>query len=55
MNKKEALATFDLAARRYLGMSGDEFLRKWRAGYFKNKRKLSRRLDAVTILLRLVE
>ena len=27
---------FDRAARRYLGMSGPDFLRKWRAGAFKN-------------------
>jgi len=27
---------FDRAARRELGMSGREFLRKWRAGEFKN-------------------
>ena len=26
----------DRAARRYLGMSGRDFLRKWRAGEFKN-------------------
>ena len=27
---------FDRAARHYLGMSGQDFLRKWRAGEFKN-------------------
>ena len=27
---------FDRAAHHYLGMSGQDFLRKWRAGEFKN-------------------
>jgi hypothetical protein len=55
MSKAEALQTFDAAARRYLKMSGQEFLKKWRAGYFKGKRSIARQVDAVSILLPLVE
>jgi hypothetical protein len=31
---EEGRAVFDAAARRHLGMSGDEFLRRWDAGEF---------------------
>lgn len=33
---QEARAIFDRAARRELGISGEEFLRKWEAGEFKD-------------------
>ena len=34
LTREEASASFDRAARRYLGMSGDEFKRKWESGEF---------------------
>lgn len=55
MSREEALATFDAAARRYLKMSGAEFLRKWNSGFFKDKQQLATKVDAVSILLPLVE
>jgi hypothetical protein len=55
MSHEEALATFDAAARRYLKMSGHDFLRKWNSGFFKGKRELATKVDAVSILLPLVE
>lgn len=34
MTPEEAREAFDRAARRYLNMSGEEFLRRWDAGAF---------------------
>jgi hypothetical protein len=34
LTKAEAWEIFDRQARRYLGMSGDEFLRAWDSGVF---------------------
>jgi hypothetical protein len=34
LSDEEARALFDRQARKYLGMSGEEFLRKWDAGEF---------------------
>ena len=34
LTREEARELFDESARRYLGMSGDEFLRRWHAGDF---------------------
>ena len=36
MSAAEERRLLDRAARRYLGMSGRDFLRKWRAGEFKD-------------------
>ena len=36
LSAAEERSMLDRAARRYLGMSGRDFLRKWRAGEFKN-------------------
>jgi len=36
LSAAEERRIFDRAARRYLGMSGRDFLRKWRAGEFKD-------------------
>ena len=36
MSAAEERRIFDRAARRYVGMSGRDFLRKWRAGEFKD-------------------
>ena len=55
MTPSESAATFDAAARRYLDMSGVEFLKKWNAGFFKGKRELATKVDAVSILLPLIE
>jgi hypothetical protein len=32
LSEEEGRALFDQQARKYMGMSGDEFLRKWDAG-----------------------
>lgn len=55
MTASESNAAFDAASRRYLNMSGVEFLRKWNAGFFKGKRELAAKVDAVSILLPLIE
>jgi hypothetical protein len=55
MSREEARATFDAAARRYLQMSGSEFVKKWNAGFFKGKREIASKIDAVSILLPLLE
>jgi hypothetical protein len=34
VDRGEGLRLFDAAARRFLGISGDEFLRRWDAGDF---------------------
>jgi hypothetical protein len=36
LSAAEERQAFDRAARRYLGMSGRAFLRKWRTGAFKD-------------------
>ena len=36
LSAAEERSILDRAARRYLGMSGRDFLRKWHAGAFKN-------------------
>jgi hypothetical protein len=55
MSREEARATFDAAARRCLQMSGSEFVKKWNAGFFKGKREIASKIDAVSILLPLLE
>jgi hypothetical protein len=55
MSRDEARATFDAAARRYLQMSGAEFVQKWNTGFFEGKREMASKIDAVSILLPLVE
>ncbi len=34
LSREEGLAVLDRQARRYLGMSGDEFAQAWRSGKF---------------------
>lgn len=34
LSREEGRRIVDRQAREYLGMSGDEFMRKWDAGYF---------------------
>jgi hypothetical protein len=34
LTRDEGLAVFEKAARHYLGISGEEFLRRWDAGEF---------------------
>ena len=36
LSQKEGKKLLDSQARRYLGISGDEFLRKWKAKEFKD-------------------
>jgi hypothetical protein len=55
MSDEQAHATFDAAARRYLNISGAEFYKKWKAGAFKGKRDMASKIDAVSILLPLIE
>lgn len=35
LSQDESRILLDAAARRYLNITGDEFLRRWDAGYFK--------------------
>lgn len=55
MSREEAFATFDAAARRYLNMSGAEFQKKWKCGFFDRKHHIGSKVDAVSILLPLIE
>jgi len=54
MSPEQVQATFNAAARRYLRMSGAEFLEKWDRGYFKTRPDLASRVDAVSILFPLI-
>ena len=36
LNKEESRKLFDRSARRSLNMSGEEFIRRWEKGAFKN-------------------
>jgi hypothetical protein len=54
MSPAQASAVFDAAAQRYLRMPGAEFIKKWDCGFFKGKRQLASRVDAVSILLPLI-
>ena len=36
INREEGRRLFNRLARRYMGMSGSEFIRKWDAGEFKD-------------------
>ena len=36
LTREQARRLFDSQARKYLNMSGDEFVQKWRAGKFSN-------------------
>lgn len=35
MSREESVSFFNAAAQRHLGISGEEFLRRWDEGYFK--------------------
>ena len=37
LTQEEALALLDRQARRYLDMSGEEFIRRWQAGEFRDQ------------------
>lgn len=37
LSRDEGLAIVDRRARRYLGISGEEFVRRWDAGYYKDE------------------
>ncbi|HET7036790.1 MAG TPA: hypothetical protein VFI42_13980 [Thermomicrobiaceae bacterium] len=37
LTKQEARELFDQVARKYLNMSGEEFLRRWDAGEFRDQ------------------
>mgnify|MGYP000365484541 CR=1 FL=1 len=39
LTEEEALAEFDISARRRLNMSGEEFLRRWKANDFSDEFK----------------
>jgi hypothetical protein len=38
LNEQEAEDAFDAVARREMGISGPEFLRRWDAGYYEGQR-----------------
>jgi hypothetical protein len=38
LNQREAEKAFDAVARREMGISGAEFLRRWDAGYYEGQR-----------------
>lgn len=54
--EEEARASFDRAAQRILGISGDEFLRRWDAGEFDglSEDDFGRKVIALWMLLPLV-
>lgn len=37
LSRDEGLAIIDRRARRYLGISGEEFVRRWEAGYYEDE------------------
>lgn len=37
LTREESLAMLDRRARRYLGISGEEFVRRWEAGYYEGQ------------------
>lgn len=53
LSEEEAWKLFDTAARRYLGISGEEFLRSWEQGKYEGLDEP--RLMHVIMLLPLVE
>jgi len=38
LDPQQAAAAFDAIARREMGISGDEFLRRWDAGHYEGQR-----------------
>ena len=53
MSPEEGRQLFDRQARKFLGMSGDEFVRRYRAGEIEEPNRLD--VARVAILLPLVE
>ena len=53
MTREEGLALIDRQARKFLGMSGEEFLRRYRAGEIEDPHRLD--VARVAILLPLAE
>jgi hypothetical protein len=53
MTREEGLQLFDRQARKFLGMSGEEFVLKYRAGTIENPHRLE--VARVAILLPLTE
>lgn len=53
MSHEESFSFFNAAARRYLGISGDEFLRRWDAGEFKGP-EFDTRATMVAMLIPMV-
>ena len=54
LTPEEAREAFDRIARRELGMSGEEFLRRWDAGEFRDDPEERPGLEEVVMLLPLV-
>jgi len=48
--ESEARQLFDLTAQRYLGMSGEQFLRKWDAKEFSNPEMQARALRVAHLI-----
>ena len=54
ISQGEGLYLIDAAARRYLKMSGIEFLEAYHSGAFSSRPELARKVDCVAILLPLI-
>jgi hypothetical protein len=50
----EARAIFERASQRYLKMAADEFVEKWKAGYFRTHLELAHKAADVALLLPLL-
>lgn len=53
MSLEEALSFFDASAQFHLGISGEEFLRRWDSGYFRGP-ELDTRATRVAMLIPMV-
>ncbi|MFP5205367.1 MAG: hypothetical protein ACLGSH_08430 [Acidobacteriota bacterium] len=53
MSREESLSFFNASAQRYLGITGDEFLRRWDSGYFTGP-ELDTRATMVAMLIPMV-
>lgn len=50
VSPEEGRAIFDEAARRYLGISGEEFLRRWDAGEYRGEADRPGVLDVAMLI-----
>ena len=50
----EAREIFERASQRYLKMTTDEFVKNWKAGYFRNRPELAHKAADIALLLPLL-